>query len=425
MTTSNSNKSSRIFIKVLFPVLFFVFGVHIQAQDLIFGQSDIINYDNAAEASVLKEDISKGIKIEQIGTQGVIGSPSYIQLNNSNTSPVLNNTSNDALTISCTSTDIDHVIVTYAANSGSTQPYVGYSNIISSMGSTSVNITSCIQADPVGVTQTEVTYACPNNTRFFLMVRNKACAPNTANSTTVRISNIQVFLKSPTCTTPTTQVGAVLFSGVRDTQMAVNLSSYGSGDHILLVAKSGSAVDANPIDGTSYTANASFGTGTEIGTGNYVVYSGPLSGLPITVTGLSPVTSYHFAAYAYNTCSGSPRYKTDDKSINSQTTTAAVPKINIAYYGTSNTALYNYLNSVADFNVTIVTSANLGTSKSSIESYLIANNYDVLFISEEFESTNATTVACEGLNFPVVNGKQFAYKSEVWNWATASNGSSN
>jgi hypothetical protein len=45
----------------------------------------------------------------------------------------------------------------------------------------------------------------------------------------------------------------------------------GSGIERLLVGKKGSPVDAVPSDGTSYTANATFGSGDELGTGNFVL----------------------------------------------------------------------------------------------------------------------------------------------------------
>ena len=124
-----------------------------------------------------------------------------------------------------------------------------------------------------------------------------------------------------TCTTPTTQVGAISFANVQDTQMDVDLASYGSGDSILILAHSGAAVDADPVDNTNtYTANAAFGSGTEIGTGNYVVFKGVSGDLPVTVTGLTASTTYHYAAYAFSGCSGdSTFYKADDEATNSQT----------------------------------------------------------------------------------------------------------
>ncbi|NDE18799.1 fibronectin type III domain-containing protein, partial [bacterium] len=73
----------------------------------------------------------------------------------------------------------------------------------------------------------------------------------------------------------------------------------GNGDGVLVVARAGGAVNTDPTDGTNYTANAAFGSGTQIGTGNYVVYKG--TGTSVNVTGLSAATTYYFELYEYNT----------------------------------------------------------------------------------------------------------------------------
>jgi hypothetical protein len=73
----------------------------------------------------------------------------------------------------------------------------------------------------------------------------------------------------------------------------------GNGTSVLVIARQGSAVNAVPVNGTTFTANAAFGSGTQIGTGNYVVYKG--IGTSVNVTALTSVTSYYYAIYEYNT----------------------------------------------------------------------------------------------------------------------------
>jgi hypothetical protein len=80
----------------------------------------------------------------------------------------------------------------------------------------------------------------------------------------------------------------------------------GSGDNVLVVVRAGSPVNAYPLDGTFYNANIAFGSGTQIGTGNYVVYNG--SGTSVTLTGLVSDSTYYFAIYEYT--SGTNCYKT-------------------------------------------------------------------------------------------------------------------
>lgn len=70
-------------------------------------------------------------------------------------------------------------------------------------------------------------------------------------------------------------------------------------DNVLILAKSGGAVDATPSGaGSGYTANAIFGLGDEIGTGNYVVYKG--TGTSETVTALTNGTAYYFKTFVYD-----------------------------------------------------------------------------------------------------------------------------
>jgi len=102
------------------------------------------------------------------------------------------------------------------------------------------------------------------------------------------------------CTPPSVQ--ASNFTAVADTY-SVDLSwTNGDGLKVIVLAKEGTSVDSDPVDGTSYTANSVFGTGDEIGTGNYVVYTGTAQN--VTVTGLNANTSYYFAIYEYNDTTG-------------------------------------------------------------------------------------------------------------------------
>ncbi len=98
------------------------------------------------------------------------------------------------------------------------------------------------------------------------------------------------------CTYPFTQASGVSAAVASSTSLDVSWTR-GDGDFIIIVAHSGAAVNSDPVDGTTYTANAAFGSGTQIGTGNYVVYIG--TGTTIEVTGLTTGTTYHFAAYEF------------------------------------------------------------------------------------------------------------------------------
>lgn len=53
-----------------------------------------------------------------------------------------------------------------------------------------------------------------------------------------------------------------------------------------------------PVSGTTYTANAAFGSGANLGSNNFVVYKG--TGSTVNVTGLNPGTPYVITIYSYN-----------------------------------------------------------------------------------------------------------------------------
>ncbi|MEA3447249.1 MAG: T9SS type A sorting domain-containing protein, partial [Bacteroidota bacterium] len=68
-------------------------------------------------------------------------------------------------------------------------------------------------------------------------------------------------------------------------------------DEIMIVGHEGSSVTSTPIgDGSSYTANTVFGSGTDIGSNEFVVYKGTSSG--VTVTGLTNGITYYFTIFS-------------------------------------------------------------------------------------------------------------------------------
>lgn len=112
-------------------------------------------------------------------------------------------------------------------------------------------------------------------------------------------SEFTVTTPSASCTAPTTQASAYNTTSIGTTSATLNWTS-GNGQEVLVVIKEGTAVDTTPTSGTAYTANTVFTSGDQIGTGNYVVQSGS-STSSVSITGLSPATTYHVAVYEYNT----------------------------------------------------------------------------------------------------------------------------
>lgn len=151
---------------------------------------------------------------------------------------------------------------------------------------------------------------------------------------------------------PTTQASAAIFSNTTANTFDISWTK-GNGANVIVLLKSGSAVDSNPVDATNYTANTAFSSGTQIGTGNYVVYKG--TGTSVSVTGLSSATTYHAAVYGFNEGTGTSQnyYTTSPATASQLTSTPVQPKLIISQYyeGASNDKYLEITNigsSVAD-----------------------------------------------------------------------------
>jgi hypothetical protein len=106
---------------------------------------------------------------------------------------------------------------------------------------------------------------------------------------------------TPSCTSPTVQASAASLLCIQATTMNLRFTR-GNGDRVIVLARAGSAVNADPVFNTTYTANSVFGSGSQIGVGNYVVYDGNAGGtLLVPITGLTPGVTYYFKIYEYNT----------------------------------------------------------------------------------------------------------------------------
>lgn len=152
----------------------------------------------------------------------------------------------------------------------------------------------------------------------------------------IYLDNIEVEANGGggSCTAPTTQASAYNTTGIGTTGATLNWTS-GDGDEVLVVVKEGTAVDSDPTNGTSYTSNTVFGSGDEIGTGNYVVYSGTTTN-SVSISGLDPLTTYHVAVYEYNTLDSC--YLTPALTGNFTTDDCAVPEDVAFFTATANNA---------------------------------------------------------------------------------------
>ncbi|MBP6334453.1 MAG: T9SS type A sorting domain-containing protein [Bacteroidia bacterium] len=72
----------------------------------------------------------------------------------------------------------------------------------------------------------------------------------------------------------------------------------GDGFRRMVVGSVGAPISNFPVDGTSYIAGSIFGSGTHLGSNNYVIYSS--FGNSVTVTALNANKTYYFAVFEYN-----------------------------------------------------------------------------------------------------------------------------
>jgi hypothetical protein len=126
---------------------------------------------------------------------------------------------------------------------------------------------------------------------------------------------------------PTVQATTLLFTTVTDTTLTLSWTN-GDGATRIVLAKSGGAVDSDPVDETTYAADAAFGSGDQLGTGNYVLFNG--SGNSVDVTGLTKNTTYHFRVFELNGGAGAENYFTDTASGNPASQLTEYEYLNIA-----------------------------------------------------------------------------------------------
>ena len=119
---------------------------------------------------------------------------------------------------------------------------------------------------------------------------------------------------------PTVNASTYNFTNIGCNGIEISWTSPAANDSSLVVIKAGSDVTTDPVDGMVYSANSTFGSGSDIGTSEFVVYSG--AGNLVTVTGLSASTTYFVNIFEYNGESTCIDYRVSDEISISNTTVA-------------------------------------------------------------------------------------------------------
>jgi len=145
-----------------------------------------------------------------------------------------------------------------------------------------------------------------------------------ANNTNYNSSNPARgnFTTSVAFIPPTSSASNVSFTDTRVVQTTVKWTK-GNGEKRLVLIREGSAVNQVPADSTPYFDNSAFGSGSEIGSGNYVLYNG--TGDSVTATNLKSGTSYHIAIFEYNGIDQLARIKKSNPALGNVSTLAKAP----------------------------------------------------------------------------------------------------
>ncbi|MDB4534104.1 lamin tail domain-containing protein [Vicingaceae bacterium] len=126
--------------------------------------------------------------------------------------------------------------------------------------------------------------------------------------------------ETTTSSIPSSNASAYTFSLIGCNGITLDWSSPPGNGGSLVVLRAGSDITTDPTDGTTYTANNTFGSGTDIGTNEFVVYNG--TGTSVNINGLSASTTYFVNVFDYNGTGSCAKYRVSDEISSSETTTA-------------------------------------------------------------------------------------------------------
>ncbi len=125
---------------------------------------------------------------------------------------------------------------------------------------------------------------------------------------------------NPVETAPTSPATNLSFNNIDGNRLNIQWQN-GNGARRIVIARKSSPVTAVPHNAVEYNANASFGKGSEIANGEFVVYNGNANN--VTLTGLTANSNYHFAVLEYNGTGTSTVYI--EKALTGNITTAVAP----------------------------------------------------------------------------------------------------
>ncbi|MES2380609.1 MAG: T9SS type A sorting domain-containing protein [Bacteroidota bacterium] len=200
-------------------------------------------------------------------------------------------------------------------------------------------------------------------------------------------SNISVLRNVILNNEPTLAASAINLTTISN-GWSLNISfTKGNGARRIILARSGSPVNSNPIDSHSYTANSIFGSGSQIGTGNYVVYND--TGNTVSVSGLTVGTNYYFTVFESNGIGGFTNYLTSS-------ITSGNKLIGLAYYS----KISGNLNTLSTWgaNTDGTGTSPLNFTDSNVAYYVVNNSSPSINANWSIGGTNSFIVFGDGTN---------------------------
>ncbi len=141
------------------------------------------------------------------------------------------------------------------------------------------------------------------STNYFVTVfayNNVGCSGGTTYKTTTPLTGSFATIAAP-CVAPANQPTSLTFGSPTSTSNTGSFTATTANGY--LVVYSTAALSASPTNGTTYTAGNTLGNGTVLSSG---------TSTSLSLSGLTPSTSYYVTVFAYNnvSCSGGTTYKT-------------------------------------------------------------------------------------------------------------------
>ena len=188
-----------------------------------------------------------------------------------------------------------------------------YSSLVLSFGhfksTTTGNNELVVETSTDGVTYSPLTYsrATGAGTASWILISASGTIPSTANlrirfrqtSATTQFRLDDIKLTGTVACTPGAAPStlATTFSATTFCTSATISFTAGNGAKRIAVVSTTNFANT-PVNGTAYTANTTFGSGSTVGAGNFVVLNG--TGNSVTVTGLTANTTYFIKVFEYN-----------------------------------------------------------------------------------------------------------------------------